>query len=278
MSLGIFAKTFARPTLAETLDAVVAHGLLSIQLNLQSAGLASMPGEIPVHVVDEVRRETERRGIAVSSLSGTFNMIHPDPTVVEQGLARLEVLARSARSMGADFISLCTGSRDPDNMWRRHPDNDSEDAWNDLLMSMGAALAIAERHDLALGVEPEPGNVINSAAKCCRLIDHFGSPSLKVVFDPANLVSTDLARDPFELLEEAFDLLGRDVAIGHGKDCGPNGKIVPAGRGIIPWKLVLDRLKFPGFGRDIPLIIHGVEESDVAEVVAFLRSQSDSPS
>ena len=34
MELGIFARTFARPTVEATLDAVAAHGLRCVQFNL----------------------------------------------------------------------------------------------------------------------------------------------------------------------------------------------------------------------------------------------------
>jgi sugar phosphate isomerase/epimerase len=274
MRLGIFAKTFARPSLAQTLDAVVAHDLFAIQLNLQSAGIEPMPAAVSSALIDEIRHETESRGIAISSLSGTFNMIHADSTVVATGLSRLDVLASSARGMGVDLITLCTGSRNRENMWHRDPDNDTDAAWTDLLSAMDAALEIADRHDVRLGVEPEPGNVINSAEKCRRLLDHFNSARLGVVFDPANLASTNLSREPSDLLNDAFDLLGDEIVMGHGKDCGPRGEIVPAGKGIVPWKLVLDRFEHLSNASDVPMIIHGVDEADVSEVVTYLRRQS----
>ena len=43
MHLGIFAKTFPRPTLEETLDAVVDHGLAHVQFNMSCAGLPTLP-------------------------------------------------------------------------------------------------------------------------------------------------------------------------------------------------------------------------------------------
>ena len=46
MKISIFAKTFSRPTLAATLDAVREHGLDSVQFNLSSAGLPTLPDEI----------------------------------------------------------------------------------------------------------------------------------------------------------------------------------------------------------------------------------------
>ena len=44
MELGIFAKTYRRPDVRATLDAVRALGLGCVQFNLECAGLLSMPG------------------------------------------------------------------------------------------------------------------------------------------------------------------------------------------------------------------------------------------
>jgi sugar phosphate isomerase/epimerase len=43
MQIGIFAKTFTRPTLAETLDAIAAHGIRCVQFNMSCAGLPTLP-------------------------------------------------------------------------------------------------------------------------------------------------------------------------------------------------------------------------------------------
>ena len=123
----------------------------------------------------------------MAAVSGTFNMIHPDPAQRADGLRRLAVLAAACGALGTRLITLCTGTRDPEDMWRRHPANDTPDAWRDLLASLEVALAAAERHDVFLGVEPEVANVIDSAAKARRLLDELRSPRLKIVMDPANL-------------------------------------------------------------------------------------------
>jgi sugar phosphate isomerase/epimerase len=75
-------------------------------------------------------------------------------------------------------------------------------------------------------------------------------------------------------LIDAFDLLGDSIVMGHGKDCGPRGEIVPAGKGIVPWKLVIDRFGRLATATEVPMIIHGVDEANVAGVVSFLRNQS----
>ena len=271
MRLGIFARTFSRPDLACTLDAVTDYGFSLVHLGMLSAGLDAMPNDISDAKIDEVRWATHARGVTVASLSGTFNMIHPDSSIVSDGLARLAVLAASARPIGAELITLCTGSRDADSMWRRHPGNDAPEAWDDLLGAMSTALVSADRYDVTLGIEPEPGNVVNSAEKCRRLLDYFDSARLKVAFDPANLISTNLARDRSELLDEAFALLGPDIIVVHGKDCDRNGRVAPAGQGVVPWRLVVDRLRECNGNDQIPLVIHGLEESDVPAARQFFE-------
>ena len=112
--IGIFEKTFARPTLGETLDAVAGHGLRNIQLHLEAAGLEPMPLEVPLAVRELIRDETTSRGVAVAALSATYNMAHPERSVRDDGLARLEVMAAACRDIGTTVLTLCTGTRDRD--------------------------------------------------------------------------------------------------------------------------------------------------------------------
>ena len=98
MEIGIFAKTFVRPALAATLDAVVAHGLRCVQLNLACAGLPTLPDALEPGQCAAIRRELDARSITLAALSGTFNMIHPDVQVRADGLRRLRVLAEHAHA------------------------------------------------------------------------------------------------------------------------------------------------------------------------------------
>src|SRR6266699_3661076 len=140
MQLGIFAKTFARPTLAAVLDGVARHGLHCTQFNFSCAGLPNLPDRIETAVVDKIRQETSARKITMAAISGTFNMIHPDAAERRHGLEGLAVLAAVCRPLACPVITLCTGTRDPNNMWRHHPENDSPEAWRDLTRSLGEAL------------------------------------------------------------------------------------------------------------------------------------------
>ena len=218
MRLGIFAKTFVRPDLAATLDAVAACGLDCVQFNFACAGLPTLPDKIQPLTLGLIVNELQRHDFSVAAVSGTFNMIDPDPSKRREGLRRLGEMAASCAVLAAPIITLCTGTRDPQDMWRAHPQNDSSEAWRDLLVSMEEALKIAELNQVCLGIEPETGNVVNSAKKARRLLDEMKSPWLKIVMDAANLFRHGDGRRMAEILDEAFDLLGPDIALAHAKD------------------------------------------------------------
>ena len=100
MRLGIFAKTFARCSLGETLDAVKAHGIVCVQFNMSCAGLPTMPEEIPAELADRIRGEMDRRELMMAAVSGTFNMIHPRREKRRAGLRKLAVLAGEETGRG----------------------------------------------------------------------------------------------------------------------------------------------------------------------------------
>ena len=273
MRLGIFAKTFARPSPEGVFDALVGHGLRETQFNMSVAGLPSMPDEIDPALANRVRKAAAERNIALVAVSGTFNMIHPDAEVRRDGLRRLDVLASACERLGTSTVTLCTGTRDPEDMWRRHPDNARPEAWRDLLTTMQDALESAEEHGVILAFEPETGNVVDSAEKGRRLLDEMRSPRLKVIMDAANLFDAEdparrLSRSE-EILEVAFDLLGVDLLLAHAKDVKGSGEVVAAGKGDLDYDLYLKHLSEAGYGG--PLVMHGLAEEEVEGSLAFLR-------
>jgi sugar phosphate isomerase/epimerase len=270
MRVGIFAKTFARPSLGETLDAVRAHRIGCVQFNMSCAGLPTLPEEIPVELTDRIRGEMDRRDLMMAAVSGTFNMIHPARGRRREGLQRLGVLASSCGRLGTSVITLCTGTRDPDDMWRYHPENDSPGAWKDLLLSMEQAVRVAEEHEVTLAFEPEVNNVVDSAEKGRRLLDEIRSPRLKVVMDAANLFCEGELPHADEILGKAFELLGEDIVIAHAKDVMNTGEVVAAGHGELDYDRYLKNLR--GVGFEGPLILHNLEEGEVEGSIAFLHA------
>jgi sugar phosphate isomerase/epimerase len=222
-----------------------------------------------------VREAATSRNVALAAVSGTFNMAHPDEGVRQDGLRRLGVIAGACRRLGTSTITLSTGTRDQENMWRRHPDNTTPEAWRDMLATMQAALETAEESGVTLAFEPEINNVVDSAEKGRRLLDEMRSPRLKVIMDAANLFDADdparrLSRSE-EILHEAFELLGSDVVIAHAKDVRSSGEFVAAGKGDLDYDLYLEHLVEADF--DGPLILHGLGEEEVQGCLPFLQTR-----
>ena len=271
MQLGIHVGTFARSSLEAALDAAAAHGFECVHFNMAAVGVESMPERIDEALCRRIAEAVASRGLSIATLSATFNMIPPDRRRRGEGLRRLEVLAAEDRPMGARVLSLCTGTRDPDDMWRGHAGNAEPDAWSDLAASLEIALRAAERFDVVLGVEPETTNVVDSAARARRLLDEMRSPRLGIIIDPANLFRLEDLPRMREVLATAFELLGDDIIAAHAKDVeGCDAlRFLPAGRGRLDYDLYLALLAKIGF--DGALILHSLDESDAAGCAEFLR-------
>ena len=268
MKLGIFAKTFDGHDPQTVLQAVAAAGYSAAQYNMACSGLASMPDRIEVAEARQVAEAAASNKVEIVAVSGTYNMIHPDPATREAGHARLATMAARCAEMSTRLITLCTGTRDPHDQWKEHPDNDTPEAWRDLLDSMARAVVIAEEHDVDLGIEPELANTVNSADKAFRLISEMQSPRLKIVLDPANLFEVATLEEQRRTVSHAIDLLADRIVMAHAKDRTPDGRFATAGSGVLDYRHYLNHLKNVGFSGS--LVTHGLAAAEAKTVAAFL--------
>jgi sugar phosphate isomerase/epimerase len=269
MRLGIFAKTFPGSDPATVMSAARAAGYDAVQFNMACSGLPAMPDAIPDEITADITAASLATGVEVAAVSGTYNMIHPDPSVRATGLRRLGVLIDHAAAMGTGMVTLCTGSRDAADQWRHHPDNQTPEAWRDLLEEMGKACGMAEARGVRLGIEPELANVVDSATSARRLLDSLQSPALAIVLDPANLFEQATDGDRNRMIEAAIDLLAGRIAMAHAKDRHADGSFATAGRGVVDFSHFIRHLRASGFDGD--LVTHGLGAEEAASVAAHLR-------
>jgi sugar phosphate isomerase/epimerase len=267
MKIGIFAKTFSRPTINELFQAIASYEIYCVQFNMSCAGLETFPGNLSSDSLQRITDAAEQANVELAALSGTFNMAHPNPAVRREGLEKFKLLCELAARLRIPVITLCTGSRDPVDMWKWHPDNDSKKTWDDMVRSIESALTAADKNNLILAFEPESENIANSSSRARKLLDELRNPRLRIIIDPANLISPK--RNQKEVLDEAFTLLGDAIVIAHAKDRNSDFKACAAGKGILDFEYYLRCLKEIGFTG--PLIMHGLEEEDVAFSRDFLH-------
>ena len=271
MDFGIFAKIFARPSLGQVLDAVVERGLRHIQFNLSSVSLPTLPAELQEAQCTAIREQFEKRDLRMTAISGTFNIIHPDPRARAQGLERLRVLAGASKALGTDLITVSTGTRNPEDLWRGHPENGSPEAWREMLASMEQIAQLGEEYGVRFAFEPEQANVVNSARKARELLDALRSRYVGVLIDPANLLNRDNMHISRDVLNEAFALGGSDIILAHAKDISATGDFgnLALGKGVLDFAHYFRLLKSVGY--KLPVIAHGFPEAEVAESFDYLR-------
>ena len=270
MRPGIFTKVFIRPTLGDVLDAVASHGIEVVQFNLASAALPSLPEELTDDQCATIRGEFERRRIIPAILSATFNIIHPSLAAREAGFHSFEVLACAARRIGAEILSVSTGTLDAHDMWRKHPGNDSPEAWREMVDSVGKLTSIAAKYRVTVAFEPEQGNIVDTPRKARLLLDTVGSAQLRVVIDAANLLNLSNLALQDGVLREAFEILGQDIVAAHAKEFSADGKLGgrALGRGNVNFPLYLSLLR--QMGTPVPVILHGFAEDEVEESLEYL--------
>jgi sugar phosphate isomerase/epimerase len=273
MQLGIFAKTFDRPDVASCLQAVADAGIPATQFNLSVAGLPTIPDEpVPDDIVAAIRTAADQAGVALAAISGTFNTAHPDPAHRQTYVARFPHLCLVARDLQIGIITLSSGSRDPQDMWRWHPDNTTQQAWADSRTTLQALATIAEDHGLTLAVEPEHSNVVATADQAITMLDQICSPTLEIIYDAANLLDPD-SYDPAAAaaaITRDIATLGPHIALGHAKELIADRAPAAPGTGLLPWPLIVQSLHEAGF--DGILVIHGLPETSVPLAVTTLEA------
>jgi sugar phosphate isomerase/epimerase len=261
--LGIFARTFRRDTPEAVAAAVAAAGFAMAHWSFAAIGRPALAEGIERETFGRVRAGFDRLGIVIPSVSVTYNLVHPDRDLRRRQTASAVELIARVPSLGADVATLCSGTREPADMWRGHPQNAGPEAWSDLRDTLDVLLDAAARAGVRLGIEPEPGNVVRDAVAAARLLDELGPGApIGIIFDPANLLTPATIADQRAILTRAIDLLGHRVIGAHAKDIGESGAAA-AGQGELDYLLVFRLLaRLP----PVPLIAQDVDEAGAARV------------
>jgi sugar phosphate isomerase/epimerase len=273
-TLGVFARVFPAGPAEKVAAAIRDAGFTTTQLNLSAVGRPTLDTDLDRSAATAIRRDFEKAGVSVWGVSGTFNAAHPDREQRRRSAKACLNVIRHAPDLGAAVVTLCTGTRDPDNMWRAHPENTSPSAWEDLLETLHRLLPTAAATGVKLGIEPEHGNVVRDADAAQRLIEDLGSDAdhIAIVLDPANLLTPDTVDRQHDILPRAFGLLGTRTAAVQAKDVAPSGFAAP-GTGPLDYELVFAlHAELPG---DVPVIAQDLEADDAPRVHRFLTEHAD---
>ncbi|QIK58148.1 sugar phosphate isomerase/epimerase [Erysipelothrix sp. HDW6A] len=272
MKLGIFSKVFIDYSVEDAFKKIASYGLHHVQFNFSNVGLNSLPKSVGNDIISTIKKVSDDYGIEIPIVSGTFNTLELNDTKRQDNMKRFDEVCRVASILNIPFVSISTGSFNQDDFWSSHPDNHSENAWKMLYQSLDVMLQSAMRYDIVIVVEPEQANVVSSVEDTIRLMKHYDSKHLRVLFDAANIVTYEDRNTLEEKINDSLKKLKEYIVIAHCKDCKfIEGRIefASVGRGDLPLREYINSLSEFYHG---PIIMHGLSEEDVEFALNYLEN------
>jgi sugar phosphate isomerase/epimerase len=209
-------------------------------------------------VVAGIRAFLDERGLRVGELSRFHHgFAAPDREANRAGLEAYRRHLDHAAILGAVCVGFSFSGI------YGQPDVRSEAAWGRAVAATGALAAAAEAAGVDVAAHPHLLGPLCSVERLARLLREVGSPRVKVLIDPVNLVTADTYHDTTALLDTIFDALGERIVAAHAKDVAMTGlrrnehgmlsvchldEVLP-GRGNLDYATFLRRLH--ALGRDV---------------------------
>ena len=177
-------------------------------------------------------------------------MVNPDEGLRAEGIRGLSALVRCGRALDAPTVYVRPGGLNPRGHWYAHPENhlpETFDAFNrqhapGVRCCRCRGHGAGDRRTCAL----DAGHSTQGAgfARCGRF------PALKFNIDPVNFYgSVGDVHDTRPVLNELFDLLGKDTVAAHFKDLALEDELVlhiaevVIGQGQLDYGLFLRRMQ-----------------------------------
>ena len=252
MEIGVFTKIWNGLDLDNIFEIMVDNDIFYTQFNMSCVGEKTIPDKIDYDILNYIEKCCNKSNIKLSSISGTFNIILED----NDYFLRFRNLVRIAKLLQIPCITICTGTMNEKSMWESDSRNSSGEAWERMLIAVHNILKIASEEGIIIGIEPEVTNIISNAFLARKVLDYFNTEYLKIVMDGANLLPNTNLTEQEITLSDAFNLLGKDICIAHGKDYSHDGNFVAAGDGILDYSIYLKLLN--EYHYDGPLILHQI--------------------
>lgn len=272
MNLGARAHDFGKLPAEELARQIAVHGLNCIQL----APVKAIAGcDDDTHGFDPsfargIRDTFAANGIRVSVLGCYINLGDRDEASRRPQLERFKHHLRAARDFGCDIVGTETGSLNSD--YSRHPDNGGKEAFKIVLESVRELVREAERCGVNVCIEAVERYVISSPERLRRLIDEVGSPNLRVIYDPVNLLWTTNCDREAEIVEAAHSLLGDRIRVMHAKDFTIDGgsfRELSAGQGRLNYRKILHWMKTKA--PNIDVLLENTHPASVARTIEFIQ-------
>ena len=274
LHLGIRAHDFKQVPLKDLIEKIQHYNLDHIQFAIKKSFPDSVPNlaALSPGTATYYGNAFRQAGIQIAVLGCYVNIVDSDPQKRAQAITDFGTCLRLARDFGASLVGTETGS-----VGKGYTtDNFTEEAFQEVVTSVRAMVAEAERFGVTVGIEAGLNHPLHTAPLARRLLDLIPSNNLQIILDCANLMSPDNYLQQESVVAEAFELLGDRIAIIHLKDfIVEDGRItiVPVGKGLLQFEPILRYMKYQR--PHIHGILESTTEEYLEESIHFIKHMYD---
>lgn len=221
LQLGLRLHDGEKLPLEELLPLVRTKGFTCVHLALTKSlkDTPCTPSSLTPGYAGWLKRQFAKNELDVAVLGNYLNLAHPDPEVIRATQEKYYAHLRFASLLGCGMVGTETGAPNPE--YKFCPECRSEEALNTFIRNLKPVVRCAEQMGVIMAIEPVAKHIVWNAQRCRRVLDEIGSHNLQVLFDPVNLLSLDNMDHADEVIAEAIELLGPDIAMVHLKDFLP---------------------------------------------------------
>jgi sugar phosphate isomerase/epimerase len=203
------------------------------------------------------------KGIAIHSIGVYTNLIHADEAERAANLTYFGDMMRIGAAMDVRVFVTEAGHYHPEGPAPAIPYHYQEEVWRRTVAVGKELAALAEKNDATVLIEPSFRGFFASAKRTRVFIEEVGSPRMRILLDPANLLEVNDQ-------EEMFAQLGPYIDCLHAKDfkLHANGG-VGAGKGDLDYDrfVALAAKHTP----DAPFFLEYVGAKDYLPALALLQ-------
>ena len=189
-----------------------------------------------------LRHLFEKNDIDIAVLGNYLNLAHPDAAALSAIQEKYYAHIRFASLLGCGMVGTETGAPNPE--YKFCPECRSDEALATFIRNLKPVVRCAEQFGVIIAIEPVVKHIVYDAKRARTVLDEIGSHNLQILFDPVNLLSMENVDHRDEVIAEAIELLGDDIAMIHFKDyllqdAGGQLKAAAAGLGGMDYTQVL---------------------------------------
>ncbi|MBO5165784.1 MAG: sugar phosphate isomerase/epimerase [Lachnospiraceae bacterium] len=178
-----------------------------------------------------IKKVFAKNDVDIAVLGCYLNLANPNPEKLAQITNRYKAHIRFASLLGCGVVGTETGA--PNETYTHVPECHGEEALQTFITNLRPVVKYAEQMGVIMAIEPVWKHIVCNPERAKRVLEAIGSPNLQIILDPVNLLDISNYKQQKEIVEEAIEILDKDIAMVHIKDFVVEGdKLVSVGAGL----------------------------------------------